>query len=78
MVQFESIGNLAEQVLQEVRGAKLTKLAERNIIKDAAENPPAQTALGKELVKVAASLRASAAESDDVTVAEVQEFVNAS
>jgi hypothetical protein len=78
MVQFESIGTLAEQVLEEVRGAKLTKLAEHTIIKDAAENPPVRTALGKELLKIADSLRSAAAGNDDVTVADLQEFVNAS
>lgn len=67
-----SIGNLAEQVLDEVRSNKLTKLAQHEIVKEAAARPNVTSPLGQALLKVAAGLRD---QNDDVTVADVENLV---
>jgi hypothetical protein len=68
-----SIGLLAEEILDEVKNAKLTKLAEHQMIKEACEHRPPQTELGKQLVKLSVELRAQAGE---VTVDDLQKFVD--
>jgi len=68
-----SIGTLADEVLQEVRSAKLTKLAEHQMIKEACEHPPLKSPLAQQLVKVAAELRE---QRDEITVADLQQFVD--
>jgi proline dehydrogenase len=67
-----SIGLLAEEILDEVKNAKLTKLAEHQMIREACEHRPPQTELGKQLVKLAADLRT---QSDEVSVDDLQRFV---
>lgn len=68
-----SIGNLAEQVLQEVKGQKIVKLAQHRILQESQDKPVMHTEVGKNLMKLAEDLRN---ESDDVTVAELETFLN--
>lgn len=68
-----SIGTLTEEILQEVRSAKLTKLAEHQMIKEACEKRPPRTELGKQLLKLASELRSMG---DEVTVDDLQKFVD--
>jgi proline dehydrogenase len=68
-----SIGTLTEEILHEVRSAKLTKLAEHQMIKEACEKRPPTTELGKQLLKLATELRAMG---DEITVDDLQKFVD--
>jgi hypothetical protein len=52
-----SIGQLAEQVLAEVKSGAMTKIAEVQILNLAEETARVQTVLGKSMVKLATSLR---------------------
>ena len=67
-----SIGNLAEEILNEVKKENLVKLAEYRIFKNAAEHAPAETEIGQLLQKVASLLRSH---SDNVTVGDVESFL---
>lgn len=68
-----SIGELAEQVLQEVKSEKIVKLAQHRILKEAQAKPVMHTKVGKTLMKLAADLRS---EPTDLTVSDVENFVN--
>lgn len=68
-----SIGMLAEEILHEVRSAKLTKQAEQQMIKEACEKRAPRTELSAQLTKLAADVRMLTSE---VTVDELQRFVN--
>jgi len=69
-----SIGQIAEEVLQEVRDGKLTKLAEHVIVEEAEKKAAAQTPLGKAALKLASVIRSNA--NSDVTVNELKQFVD--
>jgi len=68
-----SIGTLSEEVLQEVKSAKLTKLAQHQLVKEAAMKPTIQTNIGKALIKLADDLRSN---SGGITVKDVEDFLN--
>lgn len=68
-----SIGTLTEEILQEVRSAKLTKLAEHQMIKEACESKPPRTELGRQLLKLAEELRSTG---DEISVDDLQKFVD--
>jgi len=67
-----SIGNIAEQILAEVKQEALTKIAQRDFVKVASQRPHRGTVIGQQLAKLAEELRAS---EKDVTVADVQNFL---
>ena len=67
-----SIGNLAEQVLREVRSGELTKLAQHEILRDTERTPKLETEIGKALYKAAQELRNNP---DEITVSDVEEFL---
>jgi len=69
-----TIGNIAEEVLEEVRGAKLTKLAQAKTVDADSRRPNMRTEVGKAMYKVAQDLRNAA---EPITVGEVEEFVGA-
>lgn len=69
-----SIGQIAEEVLQEVKDGKLVKLAEHVIVEEAEKKASAQTPLGRAALKLAAVIRSNAGSS--VTVNELQQFVD--
>jgi len=65
-----SIGNLAEEVLQEVKSDKLVKIAQYKMLKEA--KPVMRTQIGKTLMKLATDLRTAP---DDVTVGDLERFL---
>ena len=69
-----SIGNLAEQVLEEVRSEKLVKLAQVQTVDVDGKKPRMRTEIGKALYKAAQALRSGDTE---VTVGDVEDFVGA-
>lgn len=69
-----SIGQIAEEVLQEVKNGKLTKLAEHIIVEDAEKRATAHTELGKAALKLATVLRAQ--DGVGVTVNDLKQFVD--
>lgn len=68
-----SIGQLAEQVVAEVKAGALTKLAEHEILNEVETRNAAQTDLGKAMLKLATALRGKA--SSDVTVDDLKSFI---
>ena len=68
-----SIETLAEEVLQEVKSAKLTKLAQHQFVKESAKKPNITTNIGKALVKLAEDLRSN---SGSITAKDLEDFVN--
>ena len=66
------IGDIAEQVLEEVRSANLTKIAEHEVIQAEGRKPRPKTALGAALLKCAEDLRSM---NEDITVEELQGFL---
>lgn len=69
-----SIGKIAQEVLDEVKAGKLTKLAEHVIVEDAEKTASARTPLGRAALKLAALLRSRTG--TDVTVDELKQFVD--
>lgn len=69
-----TIGNLAEQVLEEVRGAKLMKLAQAKTVSTDSLKPNMRTEIGKALYKAAQALRD---EDSPITIGDVEKFVEA-
>lgn len=67
-----SVGEIAEKVLAEVRSAKLTKLAEHQMVKEASEKPRMQTPVGQALLKLAEDIKAQRIE---VTDEDLEKFV---
>jgi len=67
-----SIGNLAQQVLDEVKANNLVKLAEHQILQNVSGQQPATTEIGQLLQKVAGLLRSK---SSNVTVGDVGDFL---
>jgi len=67
------IGDIAEQVLDEVRSAGLTKIAEHQIVRAESAKPRARTELGTALLKVAEELRSA---DNDITVGDLTGFLN--
>lgn len=67
------IGQIAEEVLQEVKDGKLVKLAEHVIVEDAEKKAAARTPLGRAALKLAAVIRSA---SSDVTINELKQFVD--
>jgi hypothetical protein len=67
-----SIGQIAEQIVNEVRQNALIKVAQHEVVKEASKRPNPKTDIGKLLYKAAAELRR---EGNDVTVADVQNFL---
>ncbi len=65
-----SIGNLAEEVLQEVKSDKLVKIAQYKMLKEA--KPVMRTQIGRTLMKLATDLRNAP---DDVTVGDLERFI---
>ncbi len=70
---LDSIGELAEQALREVRSSKIVKLAQHQILKEAQTKPTMHTEVGKVLMKLAVELRN---ETEDVTVSEFENFIS--
>lgn len=68
-----SIGDIAEQVLEEVRSAKLTKLAQHHILKEAETKPAVQTEIGKFLLKLSEEIRNDTL---DITTQDLENFLN--
>lgn len=66
------IGRLAEEVLAQVKGENLVKLAEYRALRNAEAQPTASTPLGQAMLKLAEIVRST---SDDVSVADVQNFL---
>jgi hypothetical protein len=52
-----SIGQLADELIREVKTGKLVKLAEHQIVKEAESKVAARTELGNALLKLGAALR---------------------
>ncbi len=69
-----SIGKIAEEVLQEVKEGKLTKLAEHAIVEDAEKQASSRAPLGQAALKLAAVIRSNA--STGVSVGELKAFVD--
>jgi len=67
-----SIGDIAEQVLEEVRSSKLTKVAQYEILKEEESKPRARTKVGKLLLKLSEDVRLG---NEDITVEELDAFV---
>lgn len=55
-----SIGQLADELICEVKTGKLVKLAEHQLLKEAESKATAKTDLGNALLKLAAALRSKA------------------
>ena len=70
-----SIGDLAEQVLREVKSDKLVKLAQYKVLKEAQEKPKMRTKVGQALMKLAEELRN---EPEDITIGDLEDFLNGS
>ena len=68
-----SIGELAEQVLQEVKSDKLTKLAQHHILKEAQAKPVMHTKVGKTLIAMAEDLRSG---SEDISLGDFENFIS--
>lgn len=68
-----SIGEIAEQVLEEVRNSKLTKLAQHEILKEAQAKPVVRTEVGKLLMKLAEEVKAG---STDITTEDLETFLS--
>ena len=68
------IGRIAEEVLQEVKDGKLTKLAEHVIVEEAEKKASARSPLGQAALKLAAVIRSNAG--SDVSVDELKQFVD--
>ena len=68
-----TIGKLAEQIVEDVKQNALTKIAQHEVVREASRNPAPKTEIGKLLHKVAQDLRSK---SDDVTVGDVQNFLD--
>lgn len=66
-----SIGNLAEEVLQEVKSDKLVKIAQHKILQEA--KPTMHTSIGRTLMKLAVDIRNAP---EDVTVGELENFIS--
>lgn len=66
------IGRLAEEVLTQVKGENLVKLAEYKALRDAYAQPTANTPLGQAMLKLAENIRNA---SNDVSIADVQNFL---
>jgi len=69
-----TIGNLAEQVLEEVRGEKLMKLAQAKTVDVDSQRPVMRTEIGKAIYKTAQALREKGS---PITVSDVENFVGA-
>ena len=52
-----SIGQLADELIREVKAGKLVKLAEHQLLKEAESKATARTEFGNVLLKLAAALR---------------------
>jgi hypothetical protein len=70
---MNSISKIVNDILAEVKTAKLTDLAARQIVKEASAHPTARTTLGEGLQKLAVELRSG---STDVTVDDVKAFLD--
>jgi hypothetical protein len=68
-----SIGEIAEQVLEEVRSSKLTKLAQHEILKEAQAKPVVRTEVGKLLMKLAEEVKSGSA---DITTEDLETFLS--
>ena len=68
-----SIGEIAEQVLAEVRSSKLTKLAQHEILKEAQATPVVRTEVGKLLMKLSEDMRSVSA---DITTDDLETFLS--
>jgi len=68
----QSLAKIVDDILAEVKTAKLTDLAAQQIVKEAAAHSTARTTLGQGLQKLAEALRSGAT---DVTVDDVKAFL---
>lgn len=68
-----AIGKLAEEIVESVKQNALLKIAQHKVVKEASQKPHLKTEVGRLLHKMAQDLRSKSA---DVTVAEVQEFLD--
>jgi len=68
-----SIGEIAEQVLAEVRSSKLTKLAQHRILKEAQAMPVVRTEVGKLLMKLSEDVKSC---STDITTDDLETFLS--
>ena len=68
-----SIGEIAEQVLEEVRNSKLTKLAQHEILKEAQVVPVVRTEVGKLLMKLSEDVKSGSA---DITTGDLETFLS--
>jgi hypothetical protein len=71
----DSIGNLAEQVLNEVKSDKLVKLAQYKVLKEAQVKPRMRTEVGQALMKLAEELRNAP---EDITMGDLEDFLSGS
>lgn len=67
-----TIGQLAEQILDEVKKEALVKIAQREVVKEASKRPNLKTDVGKLLHKFAEELRNAP---QDVSVQDVKDFL---
>ena len=68
------IGQLADELIREVKAGKLVKLAEHKILKEAESKATARTELGNALLKLAAALRGKS--SSQVTMEDLKAFLS--
>lgn len=68
-----SIGQLAEQVVAEIKAGAMTKLAEHEILDEAETRNTARTDLSKAMLKLATTLRSKAP--NDITINELKSFI---
>jgi hypothetical protein len=68
-----SIGEIAEQVVAEVRSSKLTKLAQHQTLKEAQSQPVVRTSVGKLLMKLAEDVKHG---STDITTEDLESFLS--
>jgi hypothetical protein len=69
-----SIGQLADELVREVKAGKLTKLATYKILEEAETKTAAKTELGRSLLKLAAALRSKS--STGVSMDELKAFLS--
>ncbi len=69
-----SIGQLADELVREVKAGKLVKLAEHQILEEAEMKVAANTELGRSLLKLATALRSKSG--DNVSMNELKAFLS--
>jgi len=69
-----TIGQLADELIREVKTGKLVKLAEHKLLKEAESKVGAKTDLGKALLKMATALRSKSG--DKVSMDDLKAFLS--